>query len=368
MARKLKLKVRIRPVFSLDDRISSVMNAIHMEPKQIILGLCLGDEELIASHLRSSFMEYISGVSHLLPSTQNFSRYLQSFLENGLACMRRFAHREREYRIVPPEEANKDKDIKVWRLTAPGQIHGKPVSLFTLCHSVEHNRSMYSILGNTKHATLQLPYDIRGPPYYRARILQLIDKGVTTNSELASKLVQMRYRKDTRADLPSIVSETGELKGPLKYYLKNLERIGFIADGNNLSLTEEGKAFVRDYLTPIENALQNKESLQDMRDLLDRFHRDKNWAKETCTAAMEIYQSTSPMRHTQPKEYREQQILGFVQDYEGESGHGPQYTEICEHVGVSVRTYLRDLVEQERLAKHRDGRLVRYYLPPERSF
>lgn len=386
-----------------DERLAAILSCVNTEPKNIVLAFCLDEDSKTSWELKEAFERYV-GSGHWAPIHPAFSGYShKTFVPVGAV---------EEEIISSPYEI----PVSHFRLTKAGMRYAKPIAAFALRFAVEHGRSIYEYLGKTSTTG-----DTRSPQN-RVKLLEALKEGNKREVDLVSstglgednvirhilaleKLGLVEYdsanpeeryvwyrwergkrptdvsaykgrptltrkvaealRRLKKANARMIAEELGlrltnDISGVLSHFAKEgfsqRERWTGKEFQSQATLLEDGRAFLDEFVNPTKAALEGKLGPEEFLDFYD-----ERKAKEYAEAAMDLYEKASPFRKAKSAEIRRYEVLDFIRG-KNEIGEVPRAREICEHFwGNFVIKYLRQLVEEGKLRKEREGPAVRYY-------
>lgn len=387
-------------------RLAAVLSCMNSELKQatlLVLDRYPGTSSDISKRLATI-------ANARLPTPGTFSSYCtDTFVPMGFVVQERFRKRR------PGFPRN------YFAISGPGEKYGQPIAAFSLRYAVDHNISLYELLGQTAS-----PGESRSP-YNRARLVELVSEGhdrmvdVRERLGLAIEDVRQHLRKLEKLALLTFDSLSFEKKG-VNFYtwvrgrlpgeaktvcqLKRLTRdvVGWlyrnkkgernrIGDALNypdpchissvlVGLAEQGLAhspfkstdksriilsqkstLLSDYTRALRNALEDKPDLKDMRAMLEELMYDKDICSRYVDAGIELYNSVSPNINSRTGVGRESELVEFIERFQKRRGSGARPVDMVGALGWThgtVTRCLRSLRNRHCLVNDRKGPAARY--------
>jgi len=387
-------------------RLAAVLSCMNSELKQatlLVLDRYPGTSTDISKRL--------AGIANAtLPTPGTFSAYCtDTFVPMGFVVQERFRKRRPGF------------PMNYFAISGPGEKYGQPIAAFSLRYAVDHNISLYELLGQTAS-----PGESRSP-YNRARLVELVSEGHSTIKDvreclgLAIEDVRQHLRKleklalltfDTlsfekkgvnfyawvRGRLPGEAKTVCQLKrltrDVVRWLYRNKKgernRIGEALNYPDLchissvlvGLAEQGlvhslfkstdksriilsqkSTLLSDYTRALRNALEEKPDLKDMRAMLEELMYDKDICSRYVDAGVELYNSVSPNINCKTGVGRESELVEFIERFQKREGWGARPVDMVGALGWThgtVTRCLRSLCNKHRLGNERKGPAARY--------
>lgn len=387
-------------------RLAAVLSCMNSELKQatlLVLDRYPGTSTDISTRLATL-------ANARLPTPGTFSSYCtDTLVPMGFVVQERFRKRR------PGFPKN------YFAITGPGEKYGQPIAAFSLRYAVDHNLSLYELLGQTAS-----PGESRSP-YNRARLVELVAEGHSTIKEvraclgLAIEDVRQHLRRLQKLALLTFASLSFEKKGVNCYtwvsgrlpaeartvgqlsrltrdvarwlyrnqqgerhqighalhypHLCHISRVlvglaeqGLVhspfksTDKSRIILSEKS-TLLSDYTRALRNALEEKPDLKDMREMLEELMYDKDICCRYLEAGIELYRAASPNINCWTTEERESELLQFIQRFSKREEAGARPVDIAAALGWThgaVTRCLRSLRRKHCLVKQTKGPAARY--------
>jgi len=313
-----------------------------------------------------------------------------------------------------------------FQLSEQGAKYGQPIAAFSLRYAVEHNLSLYQLLGQTQSSG-----DSRAP-YNRARILEVVSEGhnrivdLTQGLGLVIEDVRQHLNHLQRLGMLSFDSlnfagkgvkfyrwvygrspEEARTVGELKTLTKDVAKwlyankvgernqiaealnyshpthvssvlVGLVDQGlthtpfascdkSRITLSKRAR-LLSDYTRAVRNALANKSELRDMTSMFEEFVRDRRRFTRYLDAGIEFYTAVSPNLNARTVKERESELRRFVEVHQEREGVGVRPVDAVRALGWThgtVTRCIRSLFQRGRLVKEREGSAVRYSVCPQ---
>jgi predicted transcriptional regulator len=344
-----------------------------------------------------------------LPAIQSLSSYLvDTLVPAGLVIEERLG---RGFGLVR----------RYFGLSREGEKYGQPLAAFSLKYAVDHNISLYELLGQA------LTRGASASPYHRIRIVELVSQGhsrmidlmdalglviedVRQHLDKLTKLGILKYesldfgRGGTnvyswvRGRLPQDAKTVRELKkltGKVAQWLyrheqgdrnqiahaighkhpTNISQVlaGLVEQGlaqtpfasydkSRISLLP-GSRVVTDYARSARMALKGGSALKNMNDILEELRNDRKMLCRYLDAGVELYRAVSPELNARTRLEREAGLLEFIRRYTTAEGRGPRPVDVAKGLGWThgiVTLYLRTLISKNLLSREKKGPAARY--------
>jgi DNA-binding MarR family transcriptional regulator len=389
-------------------RLAAVLSCMNSELKQatlLVLDRYPGTSTDISKRLATM-------ANARLPTPGTFSSYCtDTFVPMGFVVQERFRKRR------PGFPKN------YFAISGPGEKYGQPIAAFSLRYAVDHNLSLYELLGQTASSG-----DSRSP-YNRARLVELVSEGHSTIKDVRERLglaiedVRQHLHKLRKLHILTFDSLSFEKKG-VNFYtwvrgrlpgeaktvcqLKKLtgdiarwlhrnkkgER-NQIGDALNyphlchisrvlVGLAEQGlvhspfkstdksriilsqkSTLLSDYTRALRNALEEKPDLKDMRAMLEELMYDKHICSRYVDAGVELYNSVSPNINSRTGVGRESELVEFIARFRRREGSGARPVDMVGALGWthgSVTRHVRMLLRKRLILRVKKGTAARYSL------
>lgn len=309
-----------------------------------------------------------------------------------------------------------------FKLSVVGERYGQPIAAFSLRYAVDHNISLYSLLGPASTVGKSRA------PYNRARIMELLAQGCSRIVELEDRLglahtdisyhlnhlrthglvlfdslnpereeksytwvegrrPQEAKTVETRRRLTEIVAQWlyRHRRGTLAQIARDLNQsfkqdvskvlVGLAHQGlartrfpsNDRSAVALGKRarIALNYLNSVRAAVTSERGLKQMTAVLDEFRRDENLFSHYVDGAIRLHSVVSPRMNAKTAKERETELISFIKEYQDEHKKGPRPSEMARGLGwnlATLRDYINFLLEKSRLVREQHGACVRYRL------
>ncbi len=307
-------------------------------------------------------------------------------------------------------------------LSPKGAEYGQPIAAFSLRYAVDHDVSLYELLGPTSSAG-----DSRAP-YNRARIIELLAEGCTQIVELEDRLglahtdinyhlthlqglglvefrslkpergpKRYRWVKGKRPEQAKTVSTRRKLTGDVAKWLyrnrignpfqiatqlggvypQDVSKVLVGLSGQGLAQTEfvstsrsavrlrKRSAILLEYVRAVRSALSDNSALKEMEATLREFQQDKRLFAHYVDGGAKLYSAASPMINARKARERELELSEFVQRFQRKHGRGPRPSETMRELGWNhgtLRIYVNSLIRKGRMVKGQDRGSVSYVL------
>ncbi len=394
---------------SQEEKFSRVLPSINTEFKNITW-YCLDDRWKTYIDLEKEFKKNIDEESAILLNAPTFGGYCHNtFLPIGLVAEEKIKLKGRTNPVLH------------WKLTEDGEKY-KPIAVYAIKTANDFGLSMYQILGSTAtHGRSRAPWNRakilmelaeeenlrvtdlatkidlhpRGIGYHLSALkeidfveyeyLSLEESGwskyewikgepeevkpVSTIPTLTKKVSEFLYESDKPLDYKEVTKEL-DYKYPsvISKILSGIEKQGFCKRvkfnkflpkrGEKLSeanITELGMKFVQEFLEPVYNTLEDDNILEDMRSVLEEYENDAMLSINHFTRANLLYKEVCPSFKRKLKEFIKTDILDFLEE-KGKL----RKKEINALVRKNVGKHLKELLEESKIEKERDGMAVYY--------
>lgn len=309
-----------------------------------------------------------------------------------------------------------------FKLSNAGDKCGQPIAAFSLRYAVDHNLSLYHLLG---------PATAVGEsraPYNRARIMELLAEGCSRIVDLEARMgldhTDINYHlnhlqrhgfvrfeslnpermwksyqwvEGRRPQEAKTVGMRRRLTEKVAHWLcrnrignpaqiaRNLN-YGFKQDVSQIlvSLAKQGLAHTQfpssdrsvvtlgekarialDYLKRVRSALTDERELKRMKAVLEEFRREEDLFSHYVDRGVRLYCAISPRMNARKAEEREAELLNFIREYQDENTKGPRPSEMASGLGwnlATLRDYINSLLKKARLIREQKGTTVRYRL------
>lgn len=392
--------------YSQEGKFKRLLPSLNTEPKNITW-YCLGSNLQTQGNLQKEFKRNIEEEEAIVPDPNTLKDYCRwTFNPIGLVA---------EEKIIPQGWTT---PVSHWRLTEDGKKY-KPLAALAIKTANEFGMSMYQVLGSTFSKT-----ESRAP-YNRAKILMELAEEENLRAIDLKKEIGLNSREDIRSGIlnlknigfvhyesisseekdwskykwtgkdeevktvstyPALTREVSEIlykssrpldrneiskklnhKHPtvVSKILSSLEKQGFcerskFKTGEKLSeasITETGLKFLREFLEPTYEALEDEKILEDIKkEILDEYENDPVSRINDFTDATKLYADVSPAFKKEPREVMKGKILDVLE----ENSLRPK--EIDRLIGKYVQHILKDLIEEGKITKKREGKAVYYQL------
>jgi DNA-binding transcriptional ArsR family regulator len=389
-------------------RLAAVLSCMNSELKQATL-LVLDRSPGTSTDIGKSLAAIANA---RLPTPGTFSSYCtDTFVPMGFVVQERFRKRR------PGFPKN------YFAISGPGEKYGQPIAAFSLRYAVDHNLSLYELLGQTASVG-----DSRSP-YNRARLVELVSEGHSTIKDVRERLglaiedVRQHLHKLRKLRILTFDTLSFEKKG-VNFYtwvrgrfpeeaktvcqLKRLTRDvvrwlyrnrkgerNQIGDALNypdpchissvlVGLAEQGlvhspfkstdksriilsqkSTLLSDYTRALRNALEEKPDLKDMRAMLDELMYDNHICSRYVDAGLELYNAVSPNINSRTGVGRESELVEFIERFQKRKGSGARPVDMVGALGWthgSVTRYVRMLLSKRLILRLKKGTAARYSL------
>jgi hypothetical protein len=386
-------------------RFKAVLSCLNTELKQALL---LRVEDYPRTYIEIG-KRLAEDTSNRLPSLGTFSSYLtDSLVPAGLVAEERLG---RGFGLLN----------RYFGLSKAGGMYGQPLAAFSLRYAVDHDISLYRLLGQS-HSSMSST-----SPYNRIRIVELVSKehsrmidlmealglvieDVRQHLDKLEELGILKYdsldfgRKVAKAyswvhgRLPEEARTVRELRKLTRdvatwlYLHKKGERnqiadalghkhptnisevlVGLVEQGlastpfastdKSRIRLQEGSRVVIDYARIVRSALGGGPELRSSKESLEELLRDRKKLCGYLDAGIELYRAVSPELNARSHQEREAELLEFIQEYTSAEGGGPRPVDVVKGLGWShgiVTIYLRSLIAKGVLLKQKKGPAVSY--------
>jgi|GEM_PF-1897121 len=387
-----------------DDRLAAILSCVNTEYKSAELGWALDNIWRTGSNIRKIIETYIySNIG--IPGEASFKDYCEwSFIPIGVVA---------KGKIISQGKTN---PVSHYKLTDEGFKSGKPIAQFALKTSVDGGLSMYEILGvtsspgdtrspfniakmllelekenNLKSCDFEKKFDIisAGKHLNNLKNIGFVDYDSTTQKTFGctqyewvdgknpddvvifrgyktlTKLVAIEAKKLGVFDSnilnkiikPKYESQTGEI-------LTDLGKQGFVKQNSKFkpteklseaSITPKGRKFVKDFLQPVYDALQN-DDITHINEQIAIFN-DPEISRNYISKAFKLYERVCPAYKKQTPEENMYDIVKLLR-----SGELTR-TEMNDRLGKKISfNYLKELHNKKIVSKRQVGNEVFYYL------
>jgi hypothetical protein len=386
-------------------RFKAVLSCLNTELKQA----CLLELESYPRTYVEVGKKLAADANVTLPSLQCFSSYFSdSLVPAGLAVEEQWG---RGFGLVR----------RYFGLSKAGIKYGQPLAAFSLRYAVDHEVSLYALLGQS-HSSMDST-----SPYNRIRIVELVSNGHSRMVDLMGalrlniedvrqhldKLQRLGILKYDSLDLgrgeikaytwtpgrspqdAKTVRELKKLTGRVAAWLylhkrggrneiaaalghkhptnisqvlaglveQGLARTPFTSTDKSKITLLPGSRAISDYAQDVRNALRGGPELRMMREMLKEFRRDEEARRKYLDAGLELYMAISPSLDARTGGERENELLEFVRKYASAHGRGPRPVDVAKGLGWShgiVTIYLGSLIAKRVLLKRKKGPAVTY--------
>lgn len=386
-------------------RLAAVLGCMNGELKQALL--------LTADSCPRTYIEFYKNLSSIarveLPSAQTFRSYcVDTLVPSGFLIQEQYGW-------------GRSCGSHHFRLTQVGIKYGQPLAAFSIKYSVDHNISLYELLGQTQSVGNSIA------PYNRVRILELVSMGDDRIIDLTDALglsiedVRQHLARLSKLGMLTYDSLNFEKKG-MKLYrwvegrfpdeaktVKQMRRLThdvavwlhacragernqiaealryphvtqishvltglvkqgivqtpFISQEKSMVALLERSQLILDYARAVRNALCDGPSLREMSNLDKEFSRDRTVLACYVDVGIELYRRVSSWINAKPFAIRESQLLEFIKAFQQHTGEGARPVDVVKSLGWThgtVTRALRSLVHKGQAAKDRIGPASRY--------
>lgn len=396
-----------------DERLNSVLATVNTEPKNITLAFCIDEQPKTYSDLGNEFIKSVDIENHWVPSEHTFGVYSHyTFVPIGMVA-------EEIIRVK-----GRLNPVRHWRETKEGKKYGQPIAAFSLKYAVDQNCSLYKNLGSTastgdlrapftRSEVLRVLYEDDMELNEIVDKLKIDDSSIQRNIRSLKKAGLIEYdsvssdidewaeykwvkgkpnQVKTVGNLAALTKEVAEFlyknkktnrveiaknldyKHPanISKILVEMEKECFIKPikwfkehRSEGKMTHKGKKFFEDYITPVRNALDDKEELNEMKDILHDFENNFLDRRVYCNRAMDLYEKVSPALKRRSKEERKLDVL-FAINWFNKQKKGARPTQIEKKmVLINVGYYISPLLKDGLIYKKKEGNKAYYFLTEE---
>lgn len=389
-----------------EERYESLISILNHDIRNVTLVHVLDGNLKTANDLRTGFARVVDTEARNLniPLKGSFSGYCHdTFVPIGMVAEEK--HRRRGHRIATG-----------WRLAEAGEEIGRPAAAHAIKTACAFGLSTYEVFGSTNSAG-----ECRGP-YNTVRIMEELENGPKKERDLSNvlnvnhnvvykhlkrlekvgfvdydswsseKKGQFKYRwiagkpddvetVDERRTLTRNVAELLYMGGdwdrnavaealryqspqPISTVLSGLEKSGFVERTtlfkagemhSEAKLREHGQKFLRSFINPVRTSAMDREPAAELARSLGA-HEDWSVAYAENTFASVLYSRASPYFTMTPGNERMNEILELLR--EGKM----RPVDIERRMGIHCKGFLKELVQEGRVRKDREGNAVWYEL------
>jgi DNA-binding MarR family transcriptional regulator len=308
-----------------------------------------------------------------------------------------------------------------FRLNQPGAKYGQPIAAFSIKYAVDHGVSLYELLGQTQSAGASIA------PCNRVRIVELVSAGYNKIVDLTDRLglviEDIREHLDRMSKLKILTYDSlnfekkgmklyrwvdGKMPGKAKIVrelkklthdvetwlyrnkagernqiaeslgyqhvnhvstiLSGLVRQGLVetqftsSNKSHIVLLERSR-LILDYSDALRDALGDGVVLTGMREILEKFRRDKHVFTKYLDAGIDLYCQVSPNINKRSLEERETNLLEFIRSFQERNRTGARPVDAVRSLGWThgtVTRCLHSLLKKGDVERARKGPATRY--------
>ncbi len=390
---------------SQEEKFRRILPIVNTEFKNITW-YCLDETWQTSYDLMKEFKKNVEEEYAITLNKTTFAEYCRdTFLQIGLVAEEKIKLKGRTNPVLH------------WKLTEDGEKY-KPIAAYAIKTANDFDLSMYQILGvtattgksrapynrakilmklaeeeNLREIDLKKEIDLYIYDIHRHLIsLKKIDfveyesvsceekgwakytwkqgspediKPVVNLPTLTKKVSKVLYESGKPLDYNKIVEKLNySYPENISKILSGLEKQGFcerikFKGGEKLSeanITEKGMRFVQEFLEPVYCALEDDNLLEDVGSVLEKYENDFVLRINHFTRANLLYKEVCPAFKKEPREFIKTDILDFLEE------KGKLRTkEINALVGKQIALHLKELLEEGKVEKEKDGRATYYY-------
>lgn len=233
----------------------------------------------------------------------------------------------------------------VYKLTEEGLEFANPAAKLAIKTACNLDTSFYEVFGRTASRG-----DSRSP-YNRAKIL----KGISSEGDVRKCDLMEEFtfpENDMQRHLEKL-SGAGliDYKSISMEDSTNPDELNFQERKSNARITEHGEFLLSNFLYPLERGLKD-EDMSQINQELEEINPDL-W-KKYVRRGVDMYRSVAPNYKAKPKEVRKNEILSVLEEEDARP------CELKDKIGISPHGYLKELREEGKVEREREGRAVYY--------